>query len=134
MEENNYLSEEFKTKEKKFDNFLNKTIVLQSKQYFRNEMRRESKEQFFYDDKNFETFLNEFINDESDEEDIVLNLLLDDAISELSAIEQSVLFLLYKKDLSQEDASRMLEICSTTVSKIKVRAIDKLRKYIEEEF
>ena len=58
---------------------------------------------------------------------------LNNALKSLSAIEQSVLFLLFKEDLSQDDAAKILEICSKSVSRIKLRAIDKLKKYLKED-
>ena len=60
-------------------------------------------------------------------------LELNSALNSLSAIEQSVLFLLFKEDLSQDDAAKILEICSKSVSRIKLRAIDKLKKYLKED-
>ena len=62
-------------------------------------------------------------------DDIENTLELNSALQSLSAIEQSVIFLLFKEDLSQDDAAKILEICSKSVSRIKLRAIDKLRKY-----
>ena len=41
------------------------------------------------------------------------------------------MILLYNKELSQDEASKILEICSKSVSRIKVRAINKLRKYMK---
>lgn len=40
----------------------------------------------------------------------------------------------FNEDLSQKEAAQILEIYSKTVSKIKIRAIDKLKKYFKEDF
>ena len=64
-------------------------------------------------------------------DDLLDNLELENALGSLSAIEQSVIFLLFKEELSQEEAAKILEICSKSVSRIKLRAINKLRKYLQ---
>ena len=56
---------------------------------------------------------------------------LNSALNCLSDIEQAVIFLLFKKELSQAEAAEILEIYSKTVSKIKIRAIEKMRKYMK---
>ena len=133
MEESKKTIEELYSKEKKFENFLNKTIIMQSKKYFKKEIQRLNAEKCILDNSELEYTISELISKESHENKMINSLLLDSAVSKLSAIEQAVLFLLYNEDLKQEDASKILEICSTTVSKIKVRAIRKLKKYMEGE-
>ena len=56
---------------------------------------------------------------------------LKNALKSLTAIEQSVIFLLFQEELSQDEAAKILEIWSKSVSRIKVRAIEKLRKYLK---
>ena len=56
---------------------------------------------------------------------------MNNAMKSLSAIEQAVIFLLFQEDLSQEEAGKILEICSKSVSRIKLRAIGKLKKYLK---
>ena len=58
---------------------------------------------------------------------------LNNAIESLSAIEQSVIFLLFHEDLTQDEAADILEVYSKTISKIKVRAINKLKKELKGE-
>lgn len=118
-------------KEERFDSFLNKTIILSSKCYFKKQMRVINKERAIVDDQKFSAFLQEFIvlnNVFSNVEDRVQ---LNSALESLSAIEQSVIFLLFQEDLSLDDAAKILEICSKSVSRIKIRAIDKLKKYFK---
>ena len=68
----------------------------------------------------------------SDIDTIDLSLQLKNALKSLTAIEQSVIFLLFQEELSQNEAAQILEIYSKTVSKIKIRAIEKLKKYFSE--
>ena len=67
----------------------------------------------------------------SDIDKIDLSLQLKNALNSLTAIEQSVIFLLFQEELSQDEAAKILEIWSKSVSRIKVRAIEKLRKYLK---
>ncbi len=121
-------------KEEKFDSFINKIIILSSKAYFKKQMKIANKEKTIIDDEESSALegvsvLNCALS--TTIADIENVLELNNAIQSLSAIEQSVIFLLFKEDLSQEDAAKILEICSKSVSRIKLRAINKLRKYIK---
>ena len=127
---NSNLTEE--EKEIRFNNFLNKTIILSSKRYFKREVNISNKEQMLVDDNSHTSVLNSAVNSTIADFDLVENCLeLNTALSKLSDIEQTVIFLLYNKELSQDEASKILEICSKSVSRIKVRAINKLRKYMK---
>ena len=119
-------------KDKRFNNFLNKTIILSSKRYFKKEVNISNKEQMLVDDNSRTSVLNSASNSTNNDFDLVEDCLeLNTALSKLSDIEQTVIFLLYNKELSQDEASKILEICSKSVSRIKVRAINKLRKYMK---
>lgn len=119
-------------KEKRFNNFLNKTIILSSKRYFKREVNISNKEQMLVDDNSHTSVLNSVANSTTNDFDLVENCLeLNTALNKLSDIEQTVIFLLYNKELSQDEASKILEICSKSVSRIKIRAINKLRKYMK---
>ena len=127
---NSNLTEE--EKEIRFNNFLNKTIILSSKRYFKKEVNISNKEQMLVDDNSHTSVLNFVANSATTDFDLVENCLeLNTALSKLSDIEQTVIFLLYNKELSQDEASKILEICSKSVSRIKIRAINKLRKYMK---
>ncbi len=117
--------------EEKFDSFLNKAIILSSKAYFKKQMRIANKERIIIDDEENSILEGASMLKSafSTIDDIENTLELNSALQSLSAIEQSVIFLLFKEDLSQDDAAKILEICSKSVSRIKLRAIDKLRKY-----
>ena len=121
-------------KEERFDSFLNKTIILSSKDYFRTQMGLSNKEKTIVDDVNYSTFLQRasVLNETISIIDTISNSIeLNNAMKSLSAIEQSVIFLLFEEDLSQDEAAKILEICSKSVIIIKLRAIDKLRKYLK---
>lgn len=129
----------------KFNSFINTTIFLSAKDYFRKEVKKEEREIKIIDDENFEKYLESFLEYENEFENTqypknfieFINLCQNDelhiALKSLSSIEQSVIFLLYSEELSQEEASKILKICSKSVSRIKLRAVKKLRKLLKGE-
>lgn len=119
-------------KEKKFDNFLNKTIIMSSKKYFKKEANINRKEQSIIDNEDFCAILDDLnMFDDSSFDAVDRKLQLHNAVKTLSVVEQAVIFLLFNEELSQEEAAKILEICSKSVSRIKLRAIRKLKKYLE---
>lgn len=113
---------------------MNKTIILSSRTYFKKQMNIINKERTIVDDKNYSSFLQNFIEINcafSNIDDINLSLHLKTALKSLSAIEQSVIFLLFQEELTQNEAAEILDIYSKTVSKIKIRAISKLKDYLK---
>ena len=93
-----------------------------------------NKERTIVDDEDYDAFLQNFIMVNcafSTVDDFESKLELNNALKSLSAIEQSVIFLLFKEELSQDEAAEILEICSRTVRNIKTRALRKLKKYLE---
>lgn len=121
-------------KEAKFENFINKTIILSSKRYFKKEMNVFKKEQLTIDNHENRDFLQKIISSEDFQFDIVeKSLELNNALKMLSAIEQTVIFLLFEEELSQLEAAKILEICSKSVSRIKLRALKKLKEFLKGE-
>ncbi len=123
-------------KEERFDSFLNKTIILSSRTYFKKQMNIANKERNIVNDEDYSAFLQNFMsmnNKFSGVIDIDTSLQLQSALQSLSAIEQAVIFLLFEEELTQSEAAEILEIYSKTVSKIKIRAINKLKKYFKED-
>lgn len=121
-------------KEERFDSFLNKTIILSSRTYFKKQMNTVNKENTILDNEDYTAFLQGFIDANcpfSAIDDIESSLELKAALNCLSDIEQAVIFLLFKEELTQNEAAEILEIYSKTVSKIKIRAIEKLKKYMK---
>ena len=123
MENNDY-------REERFDSYLNKIIVFSSKGYFKKQMSIINKERTNVYEEDSSVLLKGVIMPFT-MDNIENTLELNSGLKSLSAIEQSVLFLLFKEDLSQDDAAKILEICSKSVSRIKLRAINKLKKYLK---
>lgn len=118
-------------KEERFDSFLNKTIILSSRTFFKKQMNIINKERVIVDDEDYSDFLNGFNVPFDTFSNIDMLLELNKALKSLTAIEQSVIFLLFKEDFSQDEAATILDICSKSVSRIKLRAIEKLKKYLK---
>ena len=122
-------------KEERFDSFLNKTIILSARTYFKKQMNIIDKEILMINDMEYSAILDDFVTLNSSffsTDDVDVSLQLKSALKSLSAIEQAVIFLLYDEELSQKEAAEILEVYSKTVSKIKIRAINKLKKYFKE--
>ena len=123
--------------EERFDAYLNKVIIMSSKEYFRKEALHNTRESKIIDDENFLEFINEKTKKEEFnivEEDFIEecdNPRLCDAIKQLSEIEQAVVFFIYDKELSREEVALKLDICVDTVSRVKLRAIKKIGKYMK---
>ena len=123
-------------KQERFDSFLNKTIILSSRTYFKKQINIINKERTIVD-MDYSTFLSDFIvlNHKVSYIDVIdISLQLNSALKTLSAIEQAVIFLLFYEDFTQSEVAEILEIYSKTISKIKIRAIDKLKKFFKEDF
>ena len=121
-------------KEEKFDSYLNKIIIFTSKSYFKKQVNVMEKEKTIVDDEDYAAFLQDFTMSNCAfwaVDDCEKTLQLNTALKSLSAIEQAVIFLLFKEDLSQDEAAKILEICSKSVSRIKIRAINKLKKLMK---
>ena len=122
-------------KEERFDSYLNKPLVSSSRTYFSKQLNTLNKETVIVDDEDYSAFLQDFINMNNkvySVSDVDTSLQLQNALKSLSAIEQAVIFLLFEEELTQSEAAKILEIYSKTVSKIKIRAINKLKKYFKE--
>ena len=127
-------------REEKFENFINKTIVLSSKKYFKEEYTKDKVEQKLIDDERYEQYIEQFSLQEDDRHKIIgindlieqienINLLK--ALKSLSNIEMTVVFLLFEKQFTSNEAGKILEICSDSVTRIKRRAIKKLKNYMK---
>lgn len=124
-------------KEERFDSYLNKIIIFTSKRYFKKQMSISNKERTILDDDDYASFLQDFLMINcaySAVDDVERKLQLNTALKSLSVIEQAVIFLLYKEELNQDEASKILEICSKSVSRIKIRAIKKLKNFLKGDY
>lgn len=120
--------------EERFDSFLNKTIIYSSKAYFKKQMNTYNKEKTIINDENYSVFLEKLTIMNTLVDNIEVSIELSNALKSLSAIEQAVIFLLFQENLSQDEAGKILEICSKSVSRIKLRAINKLKNILKEGF
>ena len=123
-------------REEKFDSYLNKTIILSSKYYFKKQMKMKGREQAILNNEEYSLFLQKFITEKdtfSSVERVDTSLQLKKALESLSAIEQAVIFLLFQEELTQQEAAEILEVYTKTISKIKIRAINKLKKHLKED-
>lgn len=126
---------------KRFDSFLNKTIILSSKRYYKNEITKDFKELKIVDDENYSEYIKKYIQyDEVYNFDFIDNFKADFenielvcALESLSNIELTVIFLLYQEQLTSSEASKILKICSDSITRIKRRALKKIKKYLEEK-
>lgn len=127
-------------KEERFDSFLNKTIILSSKRYYKYEITKDFNELKLIDDENFSDFINDYLKYEettynsksiSDFIEQLDNTALVCALESLSKIEMIVIFLLFEKQLTSSEASKILKICSDSVTRIKKRELKKLEKYLK---
>lgn len=118
-------------KEKRFDSYLNKIIKFSAKGYFKKQMSIINKERTIVNDEDYYAFLQGFIVSDNAFSTVENTLELNTALQSLTDIEQSVIFLLFKEELSEDEAAKILQICYKSVSRIKLRAISKLRKYLE---
>ena len=96
-------------------------------------MKMQEREKTIIDNEDYSLYLQKFITEKdifSSIDRIDTYLKLKKALKSLSAIEQAVIFLLFQEELTQKDAAKILKLYSKTISKIKIRAINKLKKYI----
>lgn len=124
----------------RFNSFLNKTIVLSSKQFYEREVAKNFNELNILDDESHNEYMNECINDDDvtpkakcadDFINQCNNPGLVCALKSLSKIEMTVIFLLFEEQLTSSEASKILKICSDSVTRIRKRALKKLEKYME---
>lgn len=122
----------FSEQDRKFNNYLNKTLIMCSKKYFKKQCNYINKENLILDNNDFSDYLESLISENKfDFNNINENLQLNIALTKLSVIEQAVIFLLFEEDLSQDEAGKILEICSKSVSRIKLRALNKIKNYLK---
>lgn len=120
--------------EERFDSFLNKTIILSSRKYYKNESKKDVNELKIIDDEDYSSYMQKYLNYSIDEVcglDNINNSDLILALKSLSNIEMTVIFLLFEKQLTSSEASKILEICSDSVTRIKRRALKKIEKYLK---
>ena len=96
MENSNYNNE-------RFDSYLNKIIIFSSKSYYKKQKNIMDKERTIVDDEDYDSFLQSFLMVNcafSAIDKLENNSQLDTALQSLSAIEQSMIFLLFREELN----------------------------------
>lgn len=129
-----------KDEDRKFDSFLNKTIIFSAKKYYKEKSIIDYKELKIVDDENYSEYLKEYTKYENTSAytknidqfiDLCNNPLLVSALKSLSDIEMTVIFLLFERQLKSSEASKILQICNDSVTRIKRRALKKIEKYMK---
>lgn len=122
--------------EKRFDSFLNKTIIYSSKDFYRKQMTISRNEKSLINDEEEDIYSDVIDNatlvatDNKDNNiDDVLDLQI--AFSTLSAIEQAVIFWIFEMDLTQSDVAKILKIYTRSVRRIEYRALEKIKNILE---
>ena len=115
--------------EAKFQYFLNQTIIQTSKEYYAKQKKYEMRELRIIDDENYEQYLSDFIK----QDDSVLMHIensheLNNDFKLLSLIEKTVIFLYFEKNYRTSEIAKILKIKEQSVSRIKRKALEKLRK------
>lgn len=120
--------------EKEFDSFINKIIIFSSKEYFRKQMKYGNNERYIIDNEDYCDYLeNHTLSNvyDSQIERAEISMLLQNALSCLSDLEQAAFILSYKLGLNSKEVSKRLKIHEKSLSRLKRRSEEKLRKYLE---
>ena len=117
--------------ERKFNVFINKTIIFSSKQFYKKEMRKNTRENSIEELTN-DIRLKEMLSViDFSYDTIENNIILLKAMKSLTEIEQKVIFLLFRKDLSRKVVADKVKIDVATVSRVQKRALLKMKKFLE---
>ena len=124
--------EELSTEEKKFRAYINKTICESAKDYYRRQKRLETREKKIIDDENYEDIL-ETVTQINEHRDIDIELLVKDMLKTLQNNERNIIILNVFEGYSQKEIAEKLHMWNRSVSRIQRKAMEKMRKYIEED-
>lgn len=122
--------------EKEFDSFINKIIIFSSKEYFRKQMKYGNNERYIIDNEDYCDYLESHTLSnvyDSQIERAELSMLLQNALSCLSDLEQAAFIMSYKLGLNSKEVSKRLKIHEKSLSRLKRRSEEKLRKYLGDE-
>lgn len=122
------MEQELEILEAKFQYFLNQTIIGASKDYYKKQMRYELRELRIIDDENYEQYLGKYIEqDDCGFLSIEKNYELNKEFKLLSLIERTVIFLYFEGNYKTNEIAKILNIKEQSVSRIKKRALTKLK-------
>lgn len=130
------MSEELNVLELKFRCFLNQTIIGASKDYYKIQRKYDDYELQIIDNEDYGEYLKKFIMKEDEGISCAFdnfgdNYVLNCGIESLSNIERTVIFLCFKKCYSTSEISKIMGIREQSVSRIKKRAVDKLKMFMK---
>jgi len=126
----------------KFNNFLNKVIIFSSKKYYKKEVTKCCNELQIIDDNNYSDYLHRYIKYENstlDFQDINQfifecdNATLACALKKLSDIEKIVVFYIFVKHFTNSEISKILHLSNNSISRIKLRALKKIKNYFGKD-
>ncbi len=127
------MNQELDILEAKFNYFLNQTIIGASKDYYKKQMRYETREMCIVDDENYEEYIGKFMPEEGYGNYCVfdVNDELNRCVKLLSNIERTVIFLYFVDGYRTNEISRIVNMKEQSISRIKKRALEKLREYMK---
>ncbi len=111
-----------------FENYINKTIIFSSKRYYKSKMtnvKRESNIEELISDVEKNRIIS-IIDKEYARCEI--KLIIENFLEQLEDIEREVIVLSYLEDYSNGEISKILGLNYKSISRIKVRAIKKIRE------
>lgn len=125
------MNQELEILEAKFNYFLNQTIIGASKDYYKKQMRYTSREVCIMDDEDYEEYIGKFVPEEGEfcvfDDNDELNM----CIKLLSDIEKTVIFLYFQEEYRTNEISKILKMKEQSISRIKKRALEKLKKLLK---
>lgn len=128
--------QELEILEARFDSFLNRTIVGASMNYYNKQKKYEYRELQIIDNEDYEEYLKPYLAEEDDGFSRVFdgfedNYVLNCGVESLSINEKTVIFLYFKKHYSTSEIAQIMNIREQSVSRIKTRALDKLKMFMK---
>ena len=127
------MEQELEILEAKFRRFLNDTIIGASKDYYAKQRKYELRELQIIDDENYEGYLGKYVTQNLFEQfdAFYVSDELNMGFQVLSSIERTVLFLHYEENYKLKEIAKILNMRDETITRIKKRALNKLKNYME---
>ena len=122
---------ELSTEEKKFRGYINEIIAKYALLYFKRQQKLYSREKNIIDDEAY----NDLIEDAMQKyrkDDIDLELFIKDMLNKLNSHERNIIILNVYGGYSQKEIAERLNMWDKSVSRIKNKAKEKMKKYLEE--
>jgi len=131
-----YMLQNLEGLEAQFKDFLNKTIIGASKDYYKTQMKYQLKELQIIDNEDYKEYLKPYVSKEDEGFSRVLdgfgnNYVLNCAIESLSVIERTAISLCFKERYTTSEIAQIMRVREQSVSRIKRRALDKLEMFMK---